>query len=266
LRFHRNRLQHPCAAPSCQPVGAIVHDPALLEEGHLLDSASAAAQLAMENERLHAEIRSTLEEVRASRTRIVEAGDAERRRVERNLHDGAQQRLLSLSLGLSMVRDLLGPQSDPALIRLLDESRRDASQAIAELRDLAQGIHPAVLTEEGLSAAVESLVERASVPVSASAPAERYPPSIEATVYFVISEALANVAKYARATRSSVRVARIDGSLIVEVEDDGLGGADPTRGSGLRGLDDRVATMGGRLEIESQPERGTRVRAVIPCD
>ena len=247
------------------PLGAIIHDSALLEEPRLLEAASRATQLAIENERLQAEVRATLEEVRASRARIVEAGDAERRRVERDLHDGAQQRLLSLSLALGMARGHVGPDGDPALLRILDETQREASEAIVELRELARGIHPSVLTEEGLGPAIESLVERAVLPVAARVPEERYSASIEATAYFLVSEALTNIAKYAQATRATVGVARRDGTLVVEVTDDGVGGADPTLGSGLRGLGDRVAAVGGRLVVDSPPERGTRIRAVLPC-
>lgn len=265
LPFDRSRRAVTMIERGGEPLGAVIHDPALLEQRRLLEAASKAAQLTIENERLQAEVRATLEEVRASRARIVEAGDAERQRVERNLHDGAQQRLLSLSLALRMARDRLGPRADPEVVRILDESWREANDAVAELRELAQGIHPAVLTEEGLSAAIESLTERATLPVSGDVSAERYPPPIEATAYFVVSEALANIAKYSRATRASVNVARRDGTLLVEVTDDGVGGADPSRGSGLRGLDDRVAAVGGRLEIESPAERGTRIRAVLPC-
>ncbi len=248
-----------------QPLGVIIHDPALSEEHRLVEAASAAARLAIDNERLQAEVRATLEEVRASRARIVEAADTQRRRLERDLHDGAQQRLLSLSLGLRMARDRAISSGDPTLARLLGDAAEEAAAAISELRDLAQGIHPAVLTEEGLSAAVESLVERAQVIVSAEVPSDRYPPTVEATAYFVVCEALANVAKHAEASRVSVRVARANGSLMVEIADDGIGGADLGRGSGLRGLDDRVSAIGGRLQVESAETTGTRIRAVIPC-
>jgi signal transduction histidine kinase len=246
-----------------QPLAALIHDPAL--DPGLVRAAAAAAGMAIENERLQAEVRAQLEEVRASRQRIVEAGDAERRRVERNLHDGAQQRMAALALALAMLRDRAS--GDPAMAASLGQAAAELKQAIAELRELARGIHPAILTEEGLPAAVEALADRSSLPVRVRADFDgRLPGPIEATAYFVVSESLANVAKYARASRAGVALSRCDGTLRVEVTDDGVGGADASRGSGLRGLEDRVAAVRGSFHVETPPGGGTRVLAEIPCD
>ncbi len=246
-----------------QSLAALIHDPALDRE--LVSAAAAAAGMAIENERLQAEVRAQLEEVRASRQRIVEAGDAERRRVERNLHDGAQQRMATLALELAMLRDRAG--GDPSMAASLDQAATGLKQAIAELRELARGIHPAILTEEGLPAAVESLADRSSLPVLVRADFDgRLPGPIEATAYFVVAESLANVAKYARASGAQVELSRCDGTLRVAVTDDGVGGADASSGSGLRGLADRVAAVRGSFRVETPPGGGTRVLAEIPCD
>ncbi len=228
-------------------------------------AAAAAAGIAIENARLHAEVRAQLEEVLASRQRIVEAGDRERRRVERNLHDGAQQRLATLALSLAMLRDRDG--ADPATAAALTQAAAELKQAISDLRELARGIHPALLTEEGLPAAVESLVDRSSLPVRFAADFDaRLPVAVEAAAYFVVSESLANVAKYARASTARVKLSLCDGTLRVEVLDDGIGGADPGRGSGLRGLEDRVCALRGDFCVETPAGGGTRVFAEIPCD
>jgi PAS domain S-box-containing protein len=204
------------------------------------------------------------EELRASRARIVEAADAARRRIERDLHDGAQQRLVALALDVRLARAQV--EADPgSAAPFLDRLGEELAQASAELRELARGIHPAVLTERGLAPALEALAARAPVPVEVDGvPEERLPPVVEATAYFTVSEALTNVAKYAQATRATVRVAREDGALVVEVADDGVGGARPAAGSGLRGLADRVGACDGSLEVVSPPEAGTVVRAVLP--
>jgi signal transduction histidine kinase len=250
--------------PPEAPVAALVHDPALLERPALLRSAGAAARLALENERLQAELRLQLAEVRASRTRIVTAGDEERRRLERDLHDGAQQRLLSLGLALQLVRSELGPEANGAAT-LLGEAEAELAAALAELRQLAQGIHPAVLTEQGLAPALRTLAARAPLPVEIQhVPDVRLPALVEAAAYFLVSEALANVAKHAHASAVTVEVVCEHDTLIVEVEDDGIGGAEPSAGSGLAGLSDRVHALDGRLMIESQAGRGTRLRAEIP--
>ncbi len=245
---------------------AIIHDAILLEEPGLIASVASAMRLAVENDRLAAEVEERLAEVRASRARIVEAGDLERRRVERDLHDGAQQRLVSLSLELQVARRALGDGGDPAVQRSLDRAAEEALAALAELRDLAIGIHPLILTEAGLGAAVESLADRTSVDVSVDVDVERYAPAVEAAAYFVISEALTNVTKYARASKAVVRVRGVDEHLTIEVDDDGIGGADPRSGSGLRGLADRLAALDGSITVVSPPGGGTRISAQIPTN
>ena len=251
--------------PTDAPVAALIHDPVLLERRRLLHAAGAAARLALENERLQAELRAQLAELRASRKRIVSAGDEERRRLERDLHDGAQQRLLSLGLALQLARGKLGADANGAG-ELLTEADGELRAALDELRELARGIHPAVLTEQGLGAALRSLAERSPVPVKINAsPETRLPAAAEAAVYFLVSEALANVAKYARASRVRVNVARTNGQVLVEVDDNGIGGADPSRGTGLRGLADRLHSLDGELRIDSPSGRGTSLRATIPC-
>ncbi len=220
---------------------------------HLVTGVDVTERVAYENE------------LRRSRARIVEAGDAERRRLERNLHDGAQQRLVSLSLSLRLAQARL--QSDPAAAgELLTAAGAELAQALEELRELARGIHPAVLTDRGLGPALESLADRAPLPVELDhVPGERLPAPVEAAAFYVVAEALTNVAKYADATSVRVSVARFNGRAVVEVADDGRGGADPAQGTGLRGLVDRVEALNGHLDVESPVGRGTRVRAEIPC-
>jgi signal transduction histidine kinase len=248
-----------------KPVAALVHDPALRDEPELVNSVCAAAALALENERLQAELRGRLEDLRASRARIVEAAEAERRRIERNLHDGAQQQLVSVAMALGLAESKL--TSDPgAASVMLGEARRGLAAALAELRELSHGIHPGILTERGLGPALGELSLRSTVPVELSVPLDRrLPDPVEAAAYYVVSEALANIAKHARATVARVRVESTDGGALVEVADDGIGGADGRRGSGLRGLTDRVEALGGRLSLASPPDEGTIVRAEIPC-
>ena len=204
-------------------------------------------------------------ELEASRARIVAAGDEERRKLERNLHDGAQQRLVSLSLSLRLAQGRIKHDPEGAEA-LLEGSREELTQALEELRELARGIHPAVLTDRGLDAALEALAARTPLPVEIRSAPDRLPPQVEAAAYYVVSEALANVAKYAQASAVEVTVERMNGVAVVEVADDGVGGADPVRGSGLRGLADRVASLSGKLDVESPPGSGTRVRAEIPLE
>jgi signal transduction histidine kinase len=200
-----------------------------------------------------------------SRIRLVEAGDAERRRLERNLHDGAQQRLVSLALKLRLVRGNLRKDPDAAEAFLVDADR-ELDLALEELRELARGIHPAVLTDRGLEAALRALAERAPVPVELlGLPKDRLPASVEAGIYYLVAEAITNVAKYAQATRATVAVERSNGFATVVVRDDGIGGAEPGAGSGLVGLADRVEALGGRLHIESPAGHGTELTAEIPC-
>jgi PAS domain S-box-containing protein len=205
------------------------------------------------------------EELEASRQRIVAAGDEARRKLERNLHDGAQQRLVSLSLSLRLAQNQLS-RSPAAAEALLEASREELAQALEELRELARGIHPAVLTDRGLAAALEALADRAPLPIDIECGNGDLPPPVEAAAYYVVSEALANVTKYAEASSVKVKVEQKNGHALVEVEDDGIGGADPSLGSGLSGLSDRVASLRGKLSIDSPPGAGTRVRAEIPLE
>jgi signal transduction histidine kinase len=246
-------------------VAVIIHDPSLEGQRELVGAVATAAELALENERLGTELRAKIEELSASRTRIVETSDAARRRLERDLHDGAQQRLVSLALSLRILRSRV--DGDPVAVRELEAARGELDQALDELRELARGLHPSVLSDRGLDAALDGLAHRAPLPVEVDGtPVERLPDRVESAAYFVVAEALTNVAKYAQATHATVHVSRDDGQVLVEVSDDGVGGADPATGSGLRGLLDRVSALGGRLEVDSRPGRGTTVRAEIPCE
>jgi signal transduction histidine kinase len=245
-------------------VAALLHSPALRDEPELLDSVAAAAAISLENARLHAELRARLEELRGSRARIVEAGQKERQRLERNLHDGAQQRLVALSLELSLLESQLA--ADPAATQRLASARREIAASLEELRELARGLHPAVVSGHGLDVALEQLAARAPVPVKLRIETQgRLPEPLEVAAFYLVSESLANVGKYARATSASVDVTRNDGRVVVEVIDDGCGGADTERGSGLRGLADRVEALDGRLLVWSPQGGGTRVRAELPC-
>jgi signal transduction histidine kinase len=244
-------------------VAAIVHDESLAGDP-LLEPVAAAAALALENERLQAELRARLEDLRASRARLVHAADEARQRLERNLHDGAQQRLVALSLTLRLAQAKL--DSDPAgAQQLIEAAAAEAASANEELRELARGLHPAVLRERGLGPALETLAARAPFPVEVDAiPSDRLPEQVEAAIYFIVSEALANAAKHARARSVTAGVRRGDGRVLVEIADDGRGGADAARGSGLQGLAGRVEALDGRLAIDSPPGRGTIVRAELP--
>ena len=243
-------------------VAAIIHDRAL--ERETVRAAGAATALLLENQRLTAELRARLVELAASRTRLVEAADAERRRLERNLHDGAQSRLVALALTLRLAR--MGASDGSEVAELLDSSIDELKQSLKELRDLANGIHPAVLADHGLEPAVRARAAPAPIPVEiVVGGAGRLPAAVETAAYFVVAEALTNVSKYAQAAHATVRVERFDGRLLVEVSDDGVGGADAAAGSGIRGLSDRVAALSGTLEVSSPPGQGTRLRAHLPC-
>ena len=247
---------------SGEVLGILVHDPAIdAEDPGLVEAVGNAARMALENERLAAEVRAQLEEVRASRTRIVEAADAERRRVERDLHDGAQQRLVALAMRLQVAKS-----TSPDAALLLDEATAELETAIGEVRGLARGVHPTILVEAGLAAAVDALAERTPIPVAVAIADRRYDPQLEATAYFVIAEALTNVARHAGAIEAWVAVVEDAGRLVVTVTDDGRGGVDPSAGSGLRGLDDRVTAADGTLTIDSRRGRGTTIRAELPLD
>jgi signal transduction histidine kinase len=245
-------------------VAALVHDAALTHQPDLLEVVCAAANVALERERLQAELTARVAELQASRERIVTAGDAERRRLERDLHDGAQQRLVAIALQLSMLQGRI--TSDPATAEVLARTAgEEIALSLAELRELARGIHPAVL-EHGLAAALDSLAARAAVPTKVLfETSERLPGPVELAAYFVASEALANVAKYAHATTVSMRVWRTGPTASIEIADDGIGGANDAGGSGLRGLADRVEALEGRLRVTSPAGAGTVVTAELPC-
>ena len=243
-----------------QPLAALLYDPAIeAEDPGRVDAVASVASMALENERLAAQVRAQLDEVRASRTRIVEAADAERRRIERDLHDGAQQRLVALAMRLDQARGRAEGAGE-----IIDATTAELLQAIREVRDLAHGLHPPILTERGLAAAVEALAERAALPVIASIPPDRLPGEVEAAAYFLIAESLTNAAKHARASRVTVEVTRDGAGLHLAVADDGQGGADPSRGSGLAGLVDRLAAIGGTVTVVSPTGAGTLVSADIP--
>jgi signal transduction histidine kinase len=246
-----------------RPVAAIVHDAALDTSPELVEAAAAAASLAIDNERLKADLRARVEDLRVSRVRIVEAADEARRRIERDLHDGAQQQLLALALELRVLRASI---SDPEAGPLVDGLGVRLEAALSELRELARGIHPAILTRSGLDPAIASLADRSPVPVEVQSAIDgRLAPAVEAAAYFVVAEALTNVARYADAAGARVEL-RGDGNggIVVVVADDGVGGADPDAGSGLRGLQDRLAVVEGVLAIDSPPGAGTRLEATIP--
>ena len=245
-------------------LGLLVYDASLDDDPELVEAVAATAAIALDDARLQAESADRLAELRASRERIVAASDAERRRLERNLHDGAQQRLVSVALQLRMIQSRV--RDDPALAeQLLSSASEELSQSLQELRELARGIHPAVLNH-GLRAALTSLASRASVATSVSFDGpERLPEPVELAAYFVACEALANVARYAHATRTAIRVSQRAGDAVIEIGDDGVGGADESAGTGLQGLADRVAALGGTLRILSPPGGGTVVTAQLPC-
>ena len=245
-------------------IAAVVHDASLADNPALVEAACAAAGLALDNERLQADLRARLDDLQTSRARIVQAGDTERRRLERNLHDGAQQRLLAVSFALGLAESRL--PDDPAGARdVVTAARDELGQALEELRELARGIHPAILTSRGLPSALEALAMTAPVPVELSVSGERLPAPVEAAAYYLVAEAVSNATKHARARAVRVGVTREDGQVLVTIADDGVGGADPAGGSGLRGLADRVEALDGRLSVHSPAGSGTRIQASIPC-
>jgi signal transduction histidine kinase len=240
-------------------VAVLVHDEALLADQELLDSVAAAARIAVANARLQAEVRARASELEASRRRIVEAADAQRRRLEAELRLGAERRLDSVAALLTDARDRAAPGSGAAIA----EIEEAVGEALLELKEFAQGVHPAALTDGGLMPALALLAERSPVPVDVRGTVGRLPPPVEAAFFFVCSEALANTAKHAAASRVTIDVHERNGRVVVAVADDGRGGADAARGSGLRGLADRVDALGGRLVIESVRSAGTRVVAEL---
>jgi len=245
-----------------EPLAALVHDRAALADPELLDSVAAASRIAIVNARLQAEVRSQLEDIEASRRRIIEAGDMQRQRLERELHEGAEQRLAEVAVLL----DEIGKGASPAFGAMLEETLAELERAQAELIEFARGVHPRVLTEGGLAAALADLAGRAPVPVDLAVTDRRFPAAVEAAVYFVCSEALTNVGKYAEASRATIEVTLRDGAVTLLVRDDGRGGASMDAGFGLRGLADRVEALGGQLSIESRLGEGTLVSADLPLD
>jgi signal transduction histidine kinase len=247
-----------------EPVAALIHDPSLDDEQELLGAVSAAAGIALENARLQAELRARLDELHESRARVVRAGQDERRRLERNLHDGAQQRLISLSLDLKRLENRVG--DDPDARAQIDQARSEIATSLDELRTIARGLHPAVVSGHGLQVALDNLAAQAPVPVKLKTDLDgRMDDAAEVAAYYVVSESLANVGKHAQASSAEVSVARMDGNLVVDVVDDGVGGVDTEKGSGIRGLADRVEAHGGRLRVWTPGGGGTHVRAEIPC-
>ena len=243
-------------------VAAIIHDAELDARPELVEAAAAGAVLALDNERLKADLRAKLHELHASRRRIVEASAETRRQLERDLHDGAQQRLVSLSLDLQLLRRKV---ADHAAAEMVDGAIRTLREALTELRELARGIHPALLSDHGLAPALDALAQRSPVPIELDLELEdRLPIEVETAAYFVAAEALTNVAKHGRASSARVTATNTDEVLTLAVSDDGVGGAHLNGGGGLRGLADRVAAIDGQLTIDSPPGGGTRVAATIP--
>ena len=246
-----------------KPVAGLVHDRRLLRHPARLQAAIDAASLALDNERLKAQLRAELLEAQASRSRIIDAGDRELQRVERNLHDGAQQRLVGLALMFRLAsRRAAG---DPELTALLDDAARDLNDAISELRELTRGIHPAIVDDAGLPGALEALAERPGLPVDLQIDLhDRLPEAVEVAAYYLVAEALTNANKHANAACVAVQARVVDEALRVTVSDNGSGGAKPSPGSGLQGLADRVGALGGEFAINSTAESGTTVTAEIP--
>ncbi len=245
-------------------VAVLMHAPALLDEPGRVAAVAARAGPALEDERRHAEVRARLREVQASRARLVASADADRRRVERDLHGGAQQRLATVALSLTLARSRLRSAGPEAIDTLLDETGRELAGALEDLRELARGLYPVLLTDAGLGPALTALAERSPIPVVVTAlPGARLPEAVERAVHAVVCEALANAAAHSGADGVRVDVRDAGGVTTVEVSDDGRGGADGD-GPGLRGLADRVAATGGVLRVTSPSGGGTRLRAELP--
>jgi signal transduction histidine kinase len=247
-----------------EQIAALIYDAALGEEPELVEAVSAAAGIALENGRLEAELRARLQELQGSRSRVVEAQQNERRRLERNLHDGAQQRLVALALELGLLAEKAN--NDPATQERLKRARSEVAESLDELRDIARGLHPAVVSGHGLAVALESLA--ATTPLEVHLKTDglpRLPEQLEVAAYYVVSESLTNAAKHAQADTVTVKVGVTTDTLIVEIVDNGIGGADSERGTGLRGLADRIEALNGHLRVWSSVGKGTRVRAEIPC-
>ncbi|HLL69269.1 MAG TPA: histidine kinase [Micromonosporaceae bacterium] len=256
------RLRRDIRDASGGPLAILLVDRTLQRRPDVLDAAARAAALSLENARLHADLRVRLLELQDSRARIVEAGIAQRRQVERDLHDGAQQQLLALAATIGRAGNAA---ADPTMRELMDRARVELRRALRDLRDLARGIHPAVLEQIGLAAAIESVAETVPMPVAVTVDVAELPPTVESTTYFVVCEALANITKHAHATHATVTVRHTNGRLNVAIHDDGRGGALATPGGGIAGLTDRVAALGGRLTVQSTAAGGTRLTAELPC-
>jgi len=249
-----------------QPVAALIHDRSLENDPMLVEGVAAAASLAIENQRLQADLLTRLAQVRESRARLVTIADAERRRLERDMHDGAQQRLISLALSLNLIGERLEAGRVADAREALRAAESELRAALAELRELASGIRPAILTDAGLGIALEALAERAPVPVTLRGRVDgRLPDAVESAAYFAVAEALTNVAKHSHATSAMIAAGVTDGRLVLTIEDDGIGGAKLEKGSGLRGLIDRVGALDGTLDVESSEGSGTRIRIELPC-
>jgi signal transduction histidine kinase len=249
------------------PVAALVYDASLLGEPELVETAAAAVRMALQNAGLQVQLRAQLEEVRQSRARLVETALSERRRVERDLHDGAQQQLVTLLLSLQATKAEATRHSDPETAALVEANITALKQALSELRELARGIHPSILTEAGLVPAIRSLAERSPLPVEVKGDVGegRLAPQLEATLYFVAAEAITNAVKHSNGKHICLAMERLPGAVTMDVSDDGDGGADLSNGTGLRGLSDRVAAVGGRLQVQSNHGGGTRIHSEIPC-
>ncbi len=257
-----NRLVLPVQSSSGIRLAVVLADPVLSAHEDLVQAAITASSLALENDHLHAALQAQLKEVRASRLRIVEAGMSERRRLEHDLHDGTQQRLLAVKVMLGAAEAEVDNAAARAMITRI---RRELGQVFDELRDLAHGIHPAVLSQVGLASATVTMAEQHLIPIDVALPARRFPEATELTAYFVISEAISNAVKHASADRISIRGREIGHSLQVEITDNGQGGARMTSGTGIAGLADRVRALGGDLSVHSVDGQGTRLAASIPC-
>lgn len=262
-RSGSDRLELPCDASDGSPLALVRVDPMLHRYPELLASTLRLSTLALENTRLQAALLAQMQEISASRARIVEAGIIERRRIERDLHDGAQQGLLAVSASLGL---LLTLGVDSQVREGVERSRTLLRASLRQLRELAHGIHPALLTDAGLGPAVASVAELSPIPVQMSIPDRRWPQSVEETAYFVVCECLSNAAKHAHATTIQVRADTDDTGLCLVVMDDGIGGVTTGNGSGLRGLDDRVTALGGYLGVISPPGAGTRIDVRLPCE
>jgi signal transduction histidine kinase len=247
------------------PVAALVYDASLRRDPQVVDAAAAAVRMALENGRLQAELRAQLREVQQSRARLVDAADNERRSVERDLHDGAQQQLVSLMLSMQLARTEAQERSEPETVLMLDGNIETLKQALGELRELARGIHPTILMEAGLIPAIRSLAERCSIHVEIGGDVGRLERRSEVALYFVAAEAMTNAVKHSQGRKIRIDFGRHDGFATIDILDDGIGGAKMSRGSGLVGLSDRMAAVGGRLEVESFPGHGTKLHAEVPC-